>query len=220
MRRVRFRDNDDVGGLVGLNSGGNVSRSYYYARGANNNLGEPRSIEQMRCPTMASVVDSVPCMDVFTYNGWNTDVWNFGSKTELPQLKNNPNPDLNRKPYIGGLGERTVRVAPETGSTTLAFEAVDAASAGVNETLTWSLSGLPPALKGFAYFDSVNGMTATASGSSARLTIMPGAWGTEGTFFDVVLMNSVSADSDRVRVQVVGTSLQLRIRVYLGGATR
>ena len=215
------KGNDDVGGLVGVNSGGNVSRSYH-ARGANNNLGEPRSIEQMRCQTMASVVASVPCMNVVTYNGWDTDVWNFGSETELPQLKNNPNPDLNRKPYIGGLGERTVRVAPETGNTTLAFEAVDAASAGVNETLTWSLSGLPPALKGFAYFDSVNGMTATASGSSARLTIMPGAWGTEGTFFDVVLMNSVSGDSDRVRVRVrvAEASLQLRIRVYLGGATR
>ena len=205
-----------VGGLVAVNVGGNVSRSYY-ARGPNNNLGEPRSIEQMRCPTMASV----PCMmNVVTYNGWDTDVWNFGSETELPQLKNNPNSDLNRKPYIGGLGERTVRVAPETGNTTLAFEAVDAASAGVNATLTWSLSGLPPALKGLAYFDSVNGMTATASGSSARLTIMPGAWGTEGTFFDVVLMNSVSGDSDRVRVRVVEASLQLRIRVYLGGATR
>ena len=204
-----------VGGLVGVNAGGNVSRSYY-ARGPNNNLGEPRSIEQMRCPTMASV----PCMNVVTYNGWDTDVWNFGSETELPQLKNNPNSDLNRKPYIGGLGERTVRVAPETGSTTLAFEAVDAASAGVNATLTWSLSGLPPALKGLAYFDSVNGMTATASGSSARLTIKRGAWGTEGTFFDVVLMNSVSGDSDRVRVRVTEASLQLRIRVYLGGATR
>ena len=204
-----------VGGLVAVNAGGNVSRSYY-ARGPNNNLGEPRSIEQMRCPTMASV----PCMNVVTYNGWDTDVWNFGSETELPQLKNNPNSDLNRKPYIGGLGERTVRVAPETGSTTLAFEAVDAASAGVNATLTWSLSGLPPALKGLAYFDSVNGMTATASGSSARLTIKRGAWGTEGTFFDVVLMNSVSGDSDRVRVRVVEASLQLRIRVYLGGATR
>ncbi len=88
---------------------------------------------------------------VVTYNGWDTNVWNFGSETDLPQLKSNPNSDLNLKPYIGGLGERTVRVAPP-GVTTLAFEADDAASAGVNATFDLVAFRTAARIEGFCLF--------------------------------------------------------------------
>ncbi len=174
---------DYVGGFAGQSQSTDVISNSYYVRSLDNGFGYQRTFAQLRCSMPASATCPLSSGVPVTYDGWDTNVWNFGSATDLPQLKSNDNPDLNLRPYIGGLGERVVRVGTPPSVTNLVLEADYPGTPRESVTLTWSLSGLPPALKGLAYFDSVNGMTATASGSSARLTIMPGAWGTEGTFF-------------------------------------
>ncbi len=195
--------NDQVGGLVGFSSGSNIGNSYYAVRGRNNGLGEERTFAQLRCPTMSSkTCPSGSQESALSYEGWDTNVWDFGSATDLPQLSINRNPELNRKPYIESSTELVVGTG-FTGVTQLSLEADYPGSPGEPVALTWSLLfDEPPTLSNFFYFVLEDGTTSTeAHGSSATLAVVGDDNLTAGRGFYIVLKNNVSANDDRILVQ-------------------
>ena len=202
---------DNVGGLVGRRENAEFIRnSYYAARGRNNDLGEERTFKQLRCPTMSSETCGLPGSDQRTYENWDTNVWDFGSATELPQLPGNRNSELNLKPYISGSVDLVAVIGP-VGTTQLSLVADYLGPPRKSVTLTWSLSGVPTKLRHLVYFDLGGGTTSTTFTDSAKLTdsassvtlVVVGNKGLPGRSFYVVLENNISANDDRVRVDVV-----------------
>ena len=96
------------------------------------------------------------------------------------------------------------------GITTFSFSVDYAGPPGVPVTLTWSLSGVPTTLSHLVYFDFGGGTTSTTFTDSAKLTnsaspvtlVVVGDEGLAGKSFYVVLRNDISANGDRIRVQV------------------
>ncbi len=202
-----------VGGLAGRGSG-NISNSYHAGR--NNGLGIKRSFAQLRCPTTASATCLLDSQGgALTYEGWDTSVWGFGTAMDmdLPQLSSNLNPGLNLKPYIKGSTERMLAIS-FTGTRRFSLEADYPGPPGEPVTLTWSLSGVPPALSGLVYFvvDPEKGTTSTTLTVSSKVAanfspvtlVIAGNRGLVGKSFDVVLENSIFNNvDDRVQVQIV-----------------
>ena len=110
------------------------------------------------------------------------------------------------KPYIRP--DEDIRLAPVEGITTFSFSVGYAGPAEQPVTLTWSLSDVPTALSHLVYFDLGNdttGTTVTDSGKltgTASLVTLVVVGNMAGRSFYVVLKNNVSANDDRVRVQV------------------
>ena len=204
-----FGIGNEVSGLVGGRKGGNVANSYYAARGRSNELGTERTFTQLRCPTMSSAVCGLSGSDQRTYDGWDTSVWDFGSATELPQLLGNRNPELNLKPYAKGSAD-LVAVIDFTGTTQFSLMADYLGPPGEPVTLTWSLFGVPTEPNHLAYFDLGGGTTSTTftdsrkptdGASTATLVVASNAELVDRSFY-VVLKNNISANDDRIRVQV------------------
>ena len=227
-----FGTGESIGGLVGYQASSSIVNSYYAARGRSNSLGEERTFAQLRCPTMSSATCSLSGSDQRTYEDWDTNVWGFGSATDLPQLSSNRNSDLNLKPYISGSADLVV-VTASTGITQLSLEADYLGPPGESVTLTWSLSGVPTTLRHLVYFDLGDGTTSEMFiNSSVRTTnaspVMLMVVGNEqlaGISFYVVLKNDISASDDRIPIQVLqeaptALTRPLRVKVYLGGAVR
>ena len=202
-----------VGGLAGRGSG-NISNSYHAGR--NNGLGIKRSFAQLRCPTTASATCLLDSQGgALTYEGWDTSVWGFGTAMDmdLPQLSSNLNPGLNLKPYIKGSTERMLAIS-FTGTRRFSLEADYPGPPGEPVALTWSLSGVPPALSGLVYFvvDPEKGITSTTLTVSSKVAanfspvtlVIVGNRGLVGKSFDVVLENSIFNNvDDRIQVQIV-----------------
>ncbi len=204
---------ENTGGLVGYytttNTNSTIRNSYYTARGRNNGLGEERTFTQLRCPTVASET----CPSGFqesTYEGWGTNVWVFGSTTDLPQLLSNQNPGLNLKPYIKGSADLVVGRGYPPGITHFSLEADYPGPPGESVVLTWSLlfDAESSTLSDLVYFvDLEDGTTSTeANGSSAMISVAGDDRLTAGKDFYVVLRNNVSANVDQVLVRIVGAS--------------
>ena len=110
------------------------------------------------------------------------------------------------KPYIRP--DEDIRLAPVEGITTFSFSVGYAGPAEQPVTLTWSLSDVPTALSHLVYLDLGNdttGTTVTDSGKltgTASLVTLVVVGNMAGRSFYVVLKNNVSANDDRVRVQV------------------
>ncbi len=113
-------------------------------------------------------------------------------------------------------------------TTTFSFS-VGYTGSSVPVTLTWSLEDVPTTLHHLVYFDLGNDTTDTTVTDSGRLTgnarsvtlTVVGNEELAGRSFHVVLKNNVSANDDRVLIQVQGpTAIRLRAKVYLGGAVR
>ena len=204
---------DNVGGLVGLRGSGDIINSYYAAAGRNNGSGIKRSFAQLRCPTTASATCLLDSQEgALTYNGWDTDVWNFDTAMDLPQLLSNQNPDLNRKPYIKGSTELVVGEA-STGITRFPLEADYPGLPGEPATLTWSLSfDASSVLSGFVYFVRGDSTTSTefidrkeSIRSASRVTlVIVGDERLVGESFDVELRNSIFDNIDQLPVSVGG----------------
>ena len=195
--------NDQVGGLVGFSPRSNTGNSYYAVRGRNNGLGEERTFAQLRCPTMSSkTCPSGSQESALSYEGWDTNVWDFGSVTDLPQLLSNRNPELNRKPYIESSTELVVG-SGFTGVTQLSLEADYPGSPDGSVVLTWSLLlDESSRLGDFFYFVLEDGTTSTeANGSVATLAVVGDDRLTADLGFYIVLKNNVSANDDRIRVR-------------------
>ncbi len=198
---------DRVGGLVGKGrrGGGGITNSYYAARGWIHDLGEVRTFTQLRCPTMFSATCPPDSQEsVLSYIGWDPNVWDFGSITDLPQLSSNRNLDLNRKPYIKSHTELVVRTGfPDI--TRFSLEADVPGTLGKPVTLTWSLLfDASSAPSGLAYFVREDGTTSVeVNGSAAMLSVVRDGRLAAGMGFYVVLKNNVSASDDRIRVQIV-----------------
>ncbi len=204
-----FGQGNFVGGLVGRKFrfdpmfDGTVSDSYYAAGRRNNGSGEERTFAQLRCPmTAGATCPSGSQESALTYEGWDTDVWDFGSAMNLPQLSSNRNLELNQKPYIEGSSELVVGTG-FTGITRFPLEADYPGSSDGSVVLTWSLlfdaSSTPG---GSFYFELEDGTTSTeANGSSATLAVVDDDRITAGRGFYIVLKNNVSANDDRIRVR-------------------
>ncbi len=208
----------DVGGLVGRRisaSVSTISNSYYAARGRNNGLGEERTFAQLRCPTTPSAAcGSLSDLNQRTYEGWNADVWDFGSATDLPQLFGTQGSDsplgvgiqgsaLNRKPYIKGSAELVVETG-FAGVTQFSLEAdyQGTPSFGESVILTWSVSGVPDQLSDLVYFVREDGTTGKeVNGSVAMLSVVRDGLAA-GSDFYVVLTNNISTRDDRILVRV------------------
>ena len=208
----------DVGGLVGSRisaSVSTISNSYYAARGRNNGLGEERTFAQLRCPTTPSAAcGSLSDLNQRIYEGWNADVWDFGTATDLPQLfgtQGSDSPlgvgiqgsDLNRKPYIKGSAELVVETG-FAGVTQFSLEAdyQGTPSFGESVILTWSVSGVPAQLSDLVYFVREDGTTGKeVNGSVAMLSVVRDGL-TAGSDFYVVLTNNISTRDDRILVRV------------------
>ena len=112
------------------------------------------------------------------------------------------------QPYISENND--IRMAPVEGITTFSFSVGYAGPAEQSVTLTWSLSGVPDSLRDFVYFDLGDGKSSTTFTDGAKLTdsaspvtlVVVGNKELAGRSFYVVLKNNVSANDDRVRVQV------------------
>ena len=203
----------NVGGLVGVKSANSRISNSYHA-GSNNGFGIKRSFAQLRCPTTPSATCLLDSQGgALTYEGWGTSVWGFGTDMDLPQLSSNLNPGLNLKPYIKGSTERMLAIS-FTGTRRFSLEADYPGPPGEPVTLTWSLSGVPPALSGLVYFvvDPVKGITSTTLTVSSKVAadfspvtlVIAGNRGLVGKSFDVVLENSIFNNvDDRVQVQIV-----------------
>ncbi len=93
---------ESFGGLVGSSSS-SIIASYYTGR--ENDLGEFRTRVQLRCPTRADARCPEPDGPA-TYDGWDPDIWDFGSGNEFPKLRSPVLPDvdgqLRIKVYLGG----------------------------------------------------------------------------------------------------------------------
>ena len=202
-----------IGGLVGAQADNSRISNSYHA-GSNNGFGIKRSFAQLRCPTTASATCLLDSQGgALTYEGWDTSVWGFGTAMDLPQLSSNLNPDLNLKPYIKGSTERMLAIS-FTGTRRFSLEADYPGPPGEPVTLTWSLSGVPPALSGLVYFvvDPVKGITSTTLTVSSKVAanfspvtlVIVGNRGLVGKSFDVVLENSIFNNvDDRIQVQIV-----------------
>ena len=195
-------NNSRTGGLVGY-SDDDITNSYYAARGRIHGLGEARTFTQLRCPTTISATCSPGFQgSVLSYKGWDANVWDFGSITELPQLSSNRNSDLNRKPYIKSHTELVVGTG-FPGITRFSLEADGSGTLGKPVTLTWSLlfdaSSTP---SGLAYFVREDGTTSVeVNGSAAMFSVVRDDRLAAGMGFYVVLKNNVSANDDRIRVR-------------------
>ena len=115
------------------------------------------------------------------------------------------------------------------GSTNTFSFSVGYTGSSVPVTLTWFLEDVPTSLRHLVYFDLGNDTTDTTVTDSGRLTgnastvtlVVVGNEELAGKDFYVVLKNNVSANDDRVLIQVQGpTAIRLRAKVYLGGAVR
>ena len=115
------------------------------------------------------------------------------------------------------------------GSTNTFSFSVGYTGSSVPVTLTWSLEDVPISLRHLVYFDLGNDTTDTTVTDSGRLTgnastvtlVVVGNEELSGKDFYVVLKNNVSANDDRVLIQVQDpTAIRLRAKVYLGGAVR
>ena len=202
-----------IGGLAGVRENNSRISNSYHA-GSNNGLGIKRSFAQLRCPTTPSATCLLDSQGgALTYEGWDTSVWGFGTDMDLPQLSSNLNPGLNLKPYIKGSTERMLAIS-FTGTRRFSLEADYPGPPGEPVTLTWSLSGVPPALSGLVYFvvDPEKGTTSTTLTVSSKVAanfspvtlVIAGNRGLVGKSFDVVLENSIFNDvDDRVQVQIV-----------------
>ena len=75
------------GGLVGINFG-TISASYRVQSSPTDRYGgdAPRTLAQLRCPTAAGE----DCQGNATYSGWDDTIWDFGSSSQLPTLRNLP----------------------------------------------------------------------------------------------------------------------------------
>ena len=199
---------NQVGGLAGQ-SNGNISNSYYAARGQNNGFGTERTFTQLRCPMTSSATCSLSGSDQRTYEDWDTNVWDFGSATDLPQLSSNRNSELNPKPYINGSADLVVMTG-SMGTTQFSLVADYLGPSGEFVILTWSLSGVPTPLRHLVYFDLGGGTTSTTFTDSRKLTdgastatlVVVGNVGLAGKSFHVVLKNDISANDDRIRVRL------------------
>ena len=196
---------DYVGGLVGESSNiSNILYSYYAARGQSNEWGEERTFKQLRCPTMPSATCSLSDSDQMTYKNWDTNVWGFGSATELPQLLGNRNSELNLKPYVKGSADFVV-MTEFTGIKQLPLEADYLGPPRRSAFLTWSLSGVPDSLRDFVYFDLGDGTTRREfrkpkDGAGMATLVVAGDRRLADKSFYVVLKSSISANDDRVRI--------------------
>ncbi len=199
---------NNVGGLAG-SSVGSISNSYYAARGQNNGFGTERTFTQLRCPMTSSATCSLSGSDQRTYVGWDTNVWDFGSATDLPQLSSNRNSELNLKPYINGSADLVVMTG-SMGTTQFSLVADYLGPSGEFVILTWSLSGVPTPLRHLVFFDLGGGTTSTTFTDSRKLTdgastatlVVVGNVGLAGKSFHVVLKNDISANDDRIRVRL------------------
>ncbi len=228
---------DGLGGLVG-NSYGSISDSYYGDLG--NSLGErgvgangsglifgiKHSFTQLRCPTTASEICLLNSQEsTSTYVGWDTDVWDFGTTADLPQLLGNRNPDLNRKPRIKGSAVLVVRAA-STGITRFPLQADYPGRPGEPATVTWSLSFDASSVQsGLAYFDRGDGTTSTEfidrkksrpGVSEVTLVVADGEGLTDGDFY-VEFRNSIF---DNVEQLLVLNDAQTQTRTILEASTR
>ncbi len=110
------------------------------------------------------------------------------------------------KPYIRP--DEDIRLAPVEGITTFSFSVGYAGPAEQPVTLTWSLEDVSTPLRHLVYLDLGNdttGTTVTDSGKltgTASLVTLVVVGNMAGRSFYVVLKNNVSANDDRVRVQV------------------
>ena len=199
---------EKVGGLAG-SSFGRISNSYYVARWQRNGFGTERTFAQLRCPMMSSATCSLSSTNQRTYEDWDTSVWDFGSAADLPQLSSNRNSELNQKPYINGPADLVVMTG-SMGTTQFSLVADYLGPSGEFVILTWSLSGVPTPLRHLVYFDLGGGTTSTTFTDSRKLTdgastatlVVVGNVGLAGKSFHVVLKNDISANDDRVRVQI------------------
>ena len=203
-----FGKGNNVGGLAG-SSFGRISNSYYVARWQRNGFGTERTFAQLRCPMMSSATCSLSSTNQRTYEDWDTSVWDFGSAADLPQLSSNRNSELNQKPYINGPADLVVMTG-SMGTTQFSLVADYLGPSGEFVILTWSLSGVPTPLRHLVYFDLGGGTTSTTFTDSRKLTdgastatlVVVGNVGLAGKSFHVVLKNDISANDDRVRVQI------------------
>ena len=206
-------DGDDyVGGLVGQQntdiSISTIRNSYYAARGQNNDWGTERTFTQLRCPTMFSGTCSLSGSDQRTYEDWDTNVWSFGTATDLPQLSSNRNSELNLKPYISGSDDLVV-VTGFTGIMQLPLVADYQGTPGESVTLTWSLPDVPTSLRHLVYFELEGGTTSTTftdsrnsmDGAGMATLVIVGNRELSGRSFYVELKNNISANDDRIRVR-------------------
>ena len=85
--------NNNVGDLVGLNTGGSIMNSY--ATGSNTLVNPPSdsitnssktTVVQLQTPTAATGI----------YSSWSIEVWDFGTRNNLPTLRNVPEIELVR----------------------------------------------------------------------------------------------------------------------------
>ena len=77
------------GGLIGVDYGTTRS-SYSFQGGGTNVYGRPhRTMAQLRCPTRPGE----NCLGATTYIGWDSAIWDFGSRHALPILRGLPAPD-------------------------------------------------------------------------------------------------------------------------------
>ena len=76
------------GGLVGSYYRGTITASYRVQRsGTDGGDGDmPRTLAQLRCPTVPGEF----CQDNTTYSEWNATLWDFGTPSLLPTLRNLP----------------------------------------------------------------------------------------------------------------------------------
>ena len=84
----------NVGGLSGkgdFGSPGSVTNSYRVQTNGDQR-GSPRTLTQLRCPTMAGE----NCQGATTYTGWDNNIWHFGTSNDLPTLKGLPACPLGR----------------------------------------------------------------------------------------------------------------------------
>ena len=114
------------------------------------------------------------------------------------------------QPYIRSPGD--ILSATIGSTTTFGFSVANAGPAEQSVTLTWSLEDVPTALSRLVYFDLGNDTTDTTftdpsvrtNNASPVMLVVVGNKRLAGRSFYVVLKNNVSANDDRVRVQVEG----------------
>ena len=84
--------NPSLGALIAR---GSVTNSYFTAPRSIRGSGTNRTLQQLKCPTVANAT----CADAGpTYTGWNSTIWDFGDNETLPDLRSNRRPA-----YINGL---------------------------------------------------------------------------------------------------------------------